>query len=165
VGLPGSGKSTVGALAAAELGLPVVDIDALIERRVGRPIDEIFAREGEAWFRAEERDETARALKGEPSVVVPGGGGPVQPGNLDGAKAVALTVYLETTPATAASRVAGEVGRPLLAGDEPLARMRALLVSRGDQYQRCDVTVSTDERTPVEVAREVAELARGEVGD
>jgi len=74
IGLPGSGKSTVGRLVAERLGAAFVDIDAIIERREGRPIALIFAEKGEAAFREMERKEMETTLAAEPAVIAPGGG-------------------------------------------------------------------------------------------
>src|SRR5207244_6787112 len=69
IGLPGSGKSAVGRLAAEQLHAGFVDIDAIVERREGRPITLIFAEEGEAAFREMERKEMETALASEPAVI------------------------------------------------------------------------------------------------
>ena len=73
VGAPGSGKSTVGALLAAGSGVPFIDVDAVIEERVGKPVAEIFADDGEAAFRAFEESTTAELLD-QPAVLSLGGG-------------------------------------------------------------------------------------------
>ena len=166
VGLSGSGKSTVGRLVAKALGAEVRDIDARIEKRSGLTVREIFATRGggEAEFRELERLETVRALEGEPAVIVPGGGWAAQPGNLDALGERALTVYLETAAATAIGRTASEETRPLLAGVDPAAQMAALLARREPYYKKCHARVSTDAKSPDQVAREVVELARRGVG-
>ena len=74
VGLPGSGKSTVGRLLAEQLQAPFVDVDAVIARKEGKPIMLIFAEHGEAAFRTMEQREMAAVLEHEPSVIAPGGG-------------------------------------------------------------------------------------------
>lgn len=78
VGMPASGKSTIGAQLAAELGWPFVDVDAMIEAESGRLIREIFADEGEARFRELEVDATLRALS-RSAVVALGGGAVTSP--------------------------------------------------------------------------------------
>ncbi|HYS60296.1 MAG TPA: shikimate kinase, partial [Gemmatimonadales bacterium] len=93
IGLPGSGKTTVGRLVAERLGAGFVDVDAIIERREGRPITLIFAEKGEAAFREMERKEMETALAAEPAVIAPGGGWAAQPGAIDSAKSHALVIY------------------------------------------------------------------------
>src|SRR5437588_9342018 len=92
VGLPGSGKTTIGRLAAERLHAGFVDIDAIVERREGRPIALIFAEKGEAAFREMERKEMEAALAGEPAVIAPGGGGAAESGAIGGAKPHALVI-------------------------------------------------------------------------
>ena len=87
VGLPGSGKTTVGRLVAEQLHAGFVDVDAIVERREGRPIALIFAEKGEAAFREMERKEMETALASEPAVIAPGGGWAAQPGAVAAARA------------------------------------------------------------------------------
>src|SRR5437588_6693333 len=96
VGLPGSGKTTIGRLAAERLHAGFVDIDAIVERREGRPIALIFAEKGEAAFRERERKEMEAALAGEPAVSAPVGGGGAKPGAIAAAQAHALGIYVHT---------------------------------------------------------------------
>lgn len=164
IGLPGSGKSTVGPLVGGALGAAFVDLDGAIEQRTGRPISELFARYGEASFRVLERSEMERVLAGEPSVVAAGGGWAAQTGNLESAEGRALLVYLAVPAEVAAARVAGApVERPLLAGDIG-KRMAALLAARAGCYERCAARVDAAAGTPEAVAAEVVRLARSRAG-
>jgi shikimate kinase len=159
VGLPGAGKTTVGRIVARDLGVQLYDIDAAIEGKFGIPISEIFGTWGEAEFRKQERAETLRALAGEPSVIVPGGGWAAQPGNLDDVGVEVLTVYLKASPATAHERLVGESLRPLLSGPGSARALEDLYTERRAHYERCMVTISTEGKKPTEVASEVLELA------
>ncbi len=162
VGLPGSGKSSVGRLVAQKTGADWFDVDRIIERRVGRRIAEIFDSLGEPEFRAIEREETNRILSGDPSIIVPGGGWAAQAGNLAGIGCKALTVYLKTTPETSAERLEGDDTRPLLVGHDPTNRLRELLAERESFYSQCDHWISTEGKSVVTVADEVVALALSE---
>jgi shikimate kinase len=164
VGLPGSGKSTVGPLVAGELDTAFVDLDGAIERRSGVTIPELFARYGEASFRVLERDQMEQVLAGEPCVVAAGGGWAAQPGNLESAEGRALLVYLALPAEVAAGRVAGVSGeRPLLAGDVA-GRMASLLAARAGCYERCEARVDAAAGPPETVAADVLRLARSRAG-
>lgn len=164
VGLPGAGKTTVGRLVAERLGCGFVDVDSILVRRESKPITMIFAEKGEPAFRDMERGEVERALDAVPCVVAPGGGWAAQPGSIELAKAKGLVVYLKTRAETAADRAAPDGTRPLLAGEDPLARMRALLKEREGAYLKADAQVETDRRAPAQVADDVVALARAGAG-
>ena len=167
VGLPGAGKTTVGRIVAEHLGVRFAEVDALIEERVGLPIPKIFSDRGEGAFREYESEIVAELVASDHArVIAPGGGWAAQAHSLDSVAGRALTVYLETTPATAAVRARNGVLRPLLGADEGAyeGRIAELHRTRQRYYSGCDVSVSTDGRTPVEVAQEVVELARSHGG-
>ena len=96
IGLPGSGKTTVGRLVAERLHAGFVDIDAVIVRREGKPITMIFAERGEPAFRELERKEMESTLAGEAAIIAPGGGWAAQAGVVEAARQNALVVYLRT---------------------------------------------------------------------
>jgi shikimate kinase len=164
VGLPGSGKTTVGRLVAEQLHTGFVDLDGVIVRKEGKPITMIFAEKGEAAFRELERKEMATALANEPAIIASGGGWAAQPGALDEAKAHALIVYLRTRPETCAQRAEPQGTRPLLLGEDPVARMRQLSKERGPAYQQANETVDTDRKTAAQVALDVVRLAQRVAG-
>jgi shikimate kinase len=159
IGLPGAGKSTVGRFLADTLHAAIYDIDAAVEQRAEMTISQIFESLGEDRFRELERDEALLALGSAPGVIIPGGGWAAQPGNLESARPRGVTVYLHTTPAEAVSRALPQGGRPLLESPNPVGQMERLLAQRSLFYDRCDVCVTTDGKSPGEVAREVIELA------
>jgi len=164
IGLPGSGKTTVGRLVAEQLHAGFVDVDAIVERREGRPIALIFAEKGEAAFREMERKEMETALASEPAVIAPGGGWAAQPGAVDAARADSLMIYLRTRPETAAERAAPGGTRPVLLGEDPVARMRLLLAEREPFYSAAHAAVDSDRKTPPQVALEVVRLAQSSAG-
>jgi shikimate kinase len=164
IGLPGSGKSTVGRLVAEAVRAPCQDIDAIVTRKEGRPISLIFAERGEAAFRELERREMEDALAGPPAVIIPGGGWAAQPGALASARGRALIVYLKTRPGTATTRAEPDGNRPMLSGEDPALRMQQLLREREPFYLEADAQVETDRKSAAKVADEVIELARKRAG-
>lgn len=164
VGLPGSGKTTVGRLVATTLGAEFVDLDEAIEREQGMAASRIFAERGETAFRALERDAARQVIARAPAVIAPGGGWAAQPGNLEQARGSSLLVYLRTEPEEAARRAAPASGRPLLQGDDPARVMQRLLAEREVFYHRADAIVGTDGCAAEEVARQVVTLARSRAG-
>ncbi|HET9707624.1 MAG TPA: shikimate kinase [Gemmatimonadales bacterium] len=164
IGLPGSGKTTVGKLVADALKAPFMDIDATVTRKEGRPISMIFAEKGEGVFREMERVEMEAALGGAPAIIAPGGGWAAQPGALSSVQQRGLVVYLKTRAETAASRAAPQGNRPVLMGEDPALQMRQLLKEREPFYVLADATVETDRKAPAKVVEEIVRLARARAG-
>lgn len=159
IGLPGAGKTTVGRLVADRLKAPFVDIDGLIVRRMQMPINRIFAEHGEQKFRALEAETVIQALGGPPAVFAPGGGWVAQPGVLEAARPKCFLVYLRTMALTAAKRAA-DGARPLLAGEDPVEKMRQLLKERDRFYVQADAELKADVKSPAALADEIVAMAR-----
>lgn len=156
IGFMGVGKTTVGSLLAQLLHFDFLDTDKLIEQRQGRKISEIFATDGEPFFRKLESD-LCTELEGESrKVIATGGGLAVNSANLDSLRRHALVVCLWATPETIYSRVRHQGHRPLLQHPDPLERIRDLLASRTPAYKQADVIVGVDFRSPAETARYIA---------
>jgi shikimate kinase len=152
VGLPGSGKSTVGPLLAEQLGAAFVDIDREIERRQRMSVSEIFASLGEASFRAMERAMTQELATRPSMVIAPGGGWMVDPENVAVLRPPARIIHLVVSVPTAISRLGGEIDRrPLLAGPAVGDRFKALAAARLPLYSRADSEIDTENLTPQQV--------------
>lgn len=164
IGLPGSGKTTVGRLVADQLHAGFVDIDSILIRKEGKPIAMIFAEKGEGAFREMERKEMEGALAHQPAVVAPGGGWAAQPGALEAARAAGFIIYLKARPETATARAIPSGTRPVLMGGDSNAQMRELLKAREPFYQKADATVETEGKTADQVAGEALQLARNRAG-
>ncbi|MCO8126517.1 shikimate kinase [Acidimicrobiia bacterium EGI L10123] len=159
-GFMGTGKSTVGRLVAERLGRRFVDTDALIESRHGS-IPRLFADHGEAHFRQLEREVADELAATSGAVVATGGRTMLDPANQATLGATGIVVCLAASPEALITRLRDEAGqRPLLQGDDPAGRIAALLAEREAGYARFP-QVSTDGRTPEEVADAVIALATG----
>ena len=143
IGASGAGKSKIGRLLAARLGVPIIDVDAEIEAASGREIREIFDTDGEAAFRALERDATLAALA-RPGVVSLGGGAPMTPAIADALRDMPHVVWLRVSPEVAASRIGSDPRRPLLR-DNALKKLMAMIASRTPTYASvCSHVVDAD---------------------
>ncbi len=135
VGLPGSGKSTVGRQLARRLDLPFHDSDHVIEVRLGCSIREFFEREGEARFRDLESEVLDGLTSQGPAVVSTGGGAVLRPINRERLHQRTQVVYLRSSPEEVFRRLRHDRQRPLLQVQDPLQRLKDLYVQRDPLYQ------------------------------
>ncbi|HEY6096853.1 MAG TPA: shikimate kinase [Candidatus Deferrimicrobium sp.] len=157
VGFMGSGKSSVGRELARRFGVPFVDVDAWIESESGYRIRDLFAREGESAFREREKAALREVVSEKGRVIATGGGAFADEENRVLLRSYAPVVYLEATVETLLERLAADIGRPLLRGEDREEVVRGLLSRRVPGYRTADVTVGTDGRTVEEVAGQVAD--------
>lgn len=149
----GTGKSSVGRLAAKVLRFDFIDTDHLIETRAGKSISAIFAEQGETAFRAIEAG-VVRDLEEKRDVVIATGGGlPVHGDNLERLKVHSLVVCLWSSPETIWHRVRAHSHRPLLQDPDPMQKIKELLTLREPFYKQADVLVNTELRSVHEVAQ------------
>ncbi len=161
-GFSGSGKTTVGRIAARLLGWAFVDLDDEIEQTAGLAIEEIFARYGEAHFRRLERERLAAACERDMQVVSTGGGIVVDWRNRRAMERAGAVVCLEARPETLFARVERQAredaeasARPMLFADDALARIRSLKARRQFAYTHARLIVHTDDLSPEQAAMEV----------
>lgn len=153
VGLPGSGKSTIGRRLAKSLGLTLLDTDAAIEERTGRSIAEIFATDGEAAFREIEEQVIREAVHSHDGVLSLGGGAVTTAGVRE-ALTGQTVVYLEISAAEGVRRTGGSNVRPLLAGPDRAEKYAMLMTERIPLYRRvATIRVNTNRRNPGAVVR------------
>ena len=163
IGLSGSGKTTVARLLARRMGWRAVDTDREIERRTGSTIEQIFKDQGEKAFRAIESEVLRATCAKNHQVISTGGGAVVDEANRSTMLAGNVIVFLDSSPETLADRLASSnrgKPRPLLLGQDLLTRLSELQRQRAPYYRCAHHVVSTDGRTPQQVADAVAELIR-----
>ena len=154
IGMPGSGKSSVGRLLAENLRLPFVDLDDEIERAAGKPITDIFRDDGEGTFRDLEHDVVATAVAGPPSVIACGGGVPLREDNRSLIKGSGKVVWLRSSSEKLWGRIRRGAIRPLIRGPVDLRRIEQ---EREHVYRDlADQLVAADD-APEVVARAIAE--------
>ena len=155
VGLPGSGKTTIGRRLAKALGVGLLDTDVAIEERTGRRIADIFASDGEQEFRRIEEEVVRAALADHDGVVSLGGGAVTSPGVCE-ALAGHTVIYLEISAREGVRRTGGNTVRPLLAGPDRAEKYRALMAKRVPVYRRvATIRVDTNRRNPGAVVRQI----------
>jgi shikimate kinase len=135
VGLPGSGKSTIGRQLARRLDCPFIDTDHTLEQRVGLSIREFFEREGEDAFRDLEQNLIDELTQRGNCVLSTGGGAILRPINRQHLRERAHTVYLHSGPEEVFRRLRHDRNRPLLQVPDPLGRLRELYSVRDPLYR------------------------------
>jgi shikimate kinase len=163
IGPPGAGKTEVGPLVAARLGVPFRDTDAEVGAAAGKPVSDIFIENGEEAFRALEREAAARALdelREQGGVLALGSGAVLDDQILPLLQGLPV-VYLSADFATIARRVGLDRPRVVVPGN-PRGRLRAMLAERHPLYERLAVvTVPTDDLDLEELADQIAAAADG----
>lgn len=150
VGMMGVGKTAVGAALARRVGAAFVDTDAEIERAAAMPISEIFARDGEAFFRARETQILSRLLDGPRGVIATGGGAWIQEANRALIRRAGLAVWLDSDLETLWQRVRLRPTRPLLQTADPKGTLAALIEARAPVYAQADLRVESRRGSDVE---------------
>lgn len=170
IGFSGAGKSSVGKALAESMDWQLIDTDSVIEQRQGRTIPEIFSQSGEREFRAMEQIELRAALKTTKSVIATGGGAVIgeEPWSDEAlGNSGTLTAFLDAPAETLHQHLmeqqAGDPSgaeRPMLAGSNPLGRIKELKASRERWYRRADVVIPVDGRSIDEIVGTVVAAAR-----
>lgn len=161
IGFMGVGKSTVSRKLQELSGRQEVDTDAWIERQEGKKISDIFADEGESYFRQKETDIIDELAALPPAIISCGGGMALRDLNVKKLQAVGTVVLLTAEPETIFERVKGSTARPILNGNMNVSYIRELMEKRRPFYEKAaSVTVATDGRDALAIAKEILETVR-----
>ncbi|HRE04133.1 MAG TPA: shikimate kinase [Opitutaceae bacterium] len=165
VGFMGTGKTTIGRALGQRLGFAVIDSDHEIERVCGKPVTEIFAQEGEAEFRRQERRFVESGHPASRHIVACGGGLIVPEGMLELLKSKGVVICLHASIETILKRTQGQRHRPLLNVDDLDARVRDLYAAREPIYRKAGTMILTDARPLNDIVTHVMRSYRREAGD
>ena len=154
----GTGKSATGRVVAKRLERPLVDMDAEIERREQRKIGDIFAKDGEPYFRKVEREVVKDLCDRQNIVVAAGGGVIINPENVHDFSRTGVVICLSATPSMILQRVAAETHRPLIEGGEKARKITDLLEIRKPLYDAIQHQIDTTRLSPEATADRVIEI-------
>ncbi len=157
VGMPGCGKSAIGRRLAPRLNLPFVDADEEIERAAGKPITEIFADHGEAYFREGERKVIARLLASGPQVLATGGGALMSAETRENICRDGISVWVKAELPVLVRRVSKRSTRPLFQGRDAEVVMRELMAERHPIFATADIVVDSRDVQHETIVAEIIE--------
>jgi len=158
IGMPGSGKSTIGRKLATRLGIPFTDSDHEVEAAAGMSVSQIFEKLGEPAFRDGERKVIARLLGGPQLVLSTGGGAFMNETTRALIKQQAVSIWLKAEIDVLLERTSRTNDRPLLAKGDPLTILQNLKAIREPVYAQANLTV-TSEDLPIDETTERVLLA------
>ncbi|AWB34634.1 shikimate kinase AroK [Orrella marina] len=158
VGMMGSGKSTIGKVLARSLNMPFMDLDHQIESKCGVKIPLIFEIEGEEGFRKREAQVLEEVTRQTGIVMATGGGAILQEHNRALLRERGIVVYLKASVEELYRRTCRDRNRPLLATQDPKARLREILADREALYDEvADIIMETSSSTVTSVAHKLIE--------
>jgi shikimate kinase len=159
-GFMGTGKTEVGRKLSQLLGMRFVDIDQEIEKSQGRSISEIFEQHGEERFRQLETEAVRQFSAEEGIIIATGGGAVLREENIHALSQKGIIFCLTASPEVILQRTGRNNNRPLLCGQDRQTRVSELLESRKLFYEKAGIMISTDGKTPPQIAEEIIEKVK-----
>lgn len=153
VGMPGSGKTSIGRRLARVYSVPFIDADVEIEKAGGGPVSDLFERYGEVDFRRAEEQIMERLLNGKTCILSSGGGALLSAKTRENAKKSAVSVFLDAHIDTIIRNTTGRTHRPLLNVDKPEKVIENLLEKRRSLYQEAEIHMRFKEETMGQILR------------
>jgi len=154
-GFMGSGKTVVARELARILGMQVIDVDTEIEKSIKMTINEIFKQFGEPRFREIETETIKHVSENNNVIISTGGGAVLKQENMDAMRKKGVIVCLTAAPETILERTVSTRDRPLLLVENPLERIKELLEFRKPFYEKADIMIDTESKTPLQIAEEI----------
>jgi len=153
----GTGKTAVGRELSRLLSMKLVDVDTEIEKSQGITITEIFKRFGEVRFREIETETIKKVAENRNIIISTGGGAVLKEENMQNLRRNGVIVCLMASPETILKRTSHDSNRPLLQVEDPFGRIKALLDFRRPFYEKSDIVIDTEGKTPLQIAEEIIE--------
>ena len=156
-GMMGAGKTTIAHILGEKLNIKSIDIDTLIEQNEGEKISEIFSNKGEEYFRKIEKETIRNLFTTNPEILVISLGG----GALENSETRefllnnSTLIYLKTSPKIIYERIKNNTSRPLLCDNMSVEKITEILEKREANYQSATITITTDNKTPNQIAEEI----------
>ena len=161
IGFMGAGKTSVGKILAERLQLEFCDLDGLIQADCGKTISSIFSEHGEAFFRELESKTLQSVSQNSGQIVATGGGIVLRQSNWKVMKEGGVTVYLKASPDVLWSRIKNDTSRPLLQVEKPSEKVRELLSFRMPLYEKADMIIETENKSPQNIADDIIRHING----
>jgi len=160
-GFMGTGKTAVGKELARILDMKIIDVDTEIEASEQTTINEIFAQFGEPGFREIETAMIKKIAAGKNLIISTGGGAVLQQENMDTLRSNGVIICLTALPGTILNRTGTSNDRPLLKVENPLDKIKQLLNFRKPFYEKADIMIDTEGKTPLQIAEEIIDELKG----
>jgi shikimate kinase len=157
-GFMGTGKTAVGRELSRLLNIRLIDIDTEIEKSQKMTINEIFKQFGEPRFREIETEMIKKVSENNNIIISTGGGAILRQENVDALRKNGTIICLMATPETVLKRTSNNSDRPLLQVENPLKRIKELLDFRRPYYEKADIMIDTEGKTPLQIAEEIIRL-------
>jgi shikimate kinase len=159
-GFMGTGKTAVGKELSRLLAMTLIDVDTEVEKIQKMTINEIFKQFGEQRFREIETGMIKTVSENRKVIISTGGGAVLKQENMDILRGNGIIVCLTATPETILQRTSNNTDRPLLQVENPFKKINDLLQSRKPYYEKADIMIDTEDKTPLHIAEEIIEKVR-----
>ena len=160
IGMPSSGKSTIGRYLSDILKRELIDTDKLIVQKEKKTIPGIFKDNGEEYFRNIEKEIINEISNYNNKVIATGGGVILNKENINNLKKNGILVYLKAPAKVLYERIKNQNNRPLLQNENPLKTLQGLLQKREKNYMKADIIIETENKSVAEIAQEVSTLCK-----
>ena len=160
-GFMGTGKTAVGRRLAMLLNMELIDVDTEIEKSQQMSINEIFRQFGEPGFREIETEMIQKLSERKDVIISTGGGAVLKQKNMDALRKQGVIICLMASPQTILKRTSHNSNRPLLKVEDPFEKIKELLNFRKPFYEKADILIDTEDKTPLQIAEEIIDKIKG----